>query len=460
MKRRDEDIAGLRADAAAFFAARPELNSLLLSVAQYWNDSADDECHSFVLGSTRAVPVWPHECERYHEEIWDDERRAFVANPDRRAGELCTECGSRLPDVYLNPFAWEQYCPEHANQDMGPCEAGLPYALFRRGAAGTVDVEIIGSLVRPHAEEFAPAVAGLPWSAKTRELFDLVRAAPADDGPRAVLADHLQLAGDPRGEYIALALTGAAPAREAELLAAHRLAWLGPLAPVLAPDEVAFRRGFLARATVYCKDELPRELADEPAWGTVEVLRRSPGSHDAIVPAMSALREVGPVGERGLAAIVEAIRPWRITRLWLDTSPPRACATLPALRELVLEDWALEDCDLGWWRTRERLTVITREFDVARWAARARTLGVPWVAVTQRGALDEPAGWQVAFGPDGAIEIAMAGWHHTATYAALVDLVAALGPAGARARLVSSPYRIITDEDRAELADALRSPAG
>ena len=37
-------------------------------------------------------------------------------------------------------------------------------------------------------------------------LYAAVFAAPADDGPRLVLADALQEAGDPRGEFLSLAL--------------------------------------------------------------------------------------------------------------------------------------------------------------------------------------------------------------------------------------------------------------
>lgn len=80
--------------------------------------------------------------------------------------------------------------------------------------------------------------APLPPDATREGLLAEVIASPDDDGPRWVASDWFQQQGDPRGEYIAIQLTlaglpaehpdrAALEAREAELLAGHKPAWVG-----------------------------------------------------------------------------------------------------------------------------------------------------------------------------------------------------------------------------------------
>lgn len=76
----------------------------------------------------------------------------------------------------------------------------------------------------------------------TDELFLNVYRAPGDDGPRLVLADHLQQEGDPRGEFIALQFDTSARARKRadKLLERHRAAFLAPYQQAVVPGT---RRG-------------------------------------------------------------------------------------------------------------------------------------------------------------------------------------------------------------------------
>src|SRR5687768_2116425 len=104
-------------------------------------------------------------------------------------------------------------------------------------------------------------------------LLAAVLAAPEDDAPRLVYADHLQANGDPRGELIAVQcdLARIAPSedtearkgnvirrrrtdraetlreREKELLRANRDTWIRPFAPSI-DSNVDFERGFIERA--------------------------------------------------------------------------------------------------------------------------------------------------------------------------------------------------------------------
>lgn len=83
-------------------------------------------------------------------------------------------------------------------------------------------------------------------------LFAHIYAHPEDDGARLVLADMLQLEGDPLGEFIALQFspsTKKGNKRMRSLLKAHKESWLGPdLTRVLKSPE--FERGFLHRASL------------------------------------------------------------------------------------------------------------------------------------------------------------------------------------------------------------------
>lgn len=115
---------------------------------------------------------------------------------------------------------------------------------------------------------------------RTAALFAAVHAAPGDDRPRAVLADHLQELGDPRGAFIALSLAeGIDPARARRvraLLEAHGPQFLGPLAAVVNPYHHRFSRGFLAEAIVDLEGFAAPRTDD---WATLERLElRSRGA--------------------------------------------------------------------------------------------------------------------------------------------------------------------------------------
>lgn len=108
--------------------------------------------------------------------------------------------------------------------------------------------------------------------ATTDRLFAAVYAAPADDAPRHVLGDHLQELGDPRGELIALSLSGADRKRERELLELHANRWAGALARIAHHFE--FERGFIHE--VHLMSDVPPEAIAEtigdPIWTTVRRL--------------------------------------------------------------------------------------------------------------------------------------------------------------------------------------------
>jgi len=110
-------------------------------------------------------------------------------------------------------------------------------------------------------------------------LFAAVYADPDSDAPREVLADALQSAGDPRGEFIALQLreargdaSEALVERATELCKEHGKDWLG--AQRVITYRADLRRGFLARlelAGAWATKDWKQVCAD-PALRTIERL--------------------------------------------------------------------------------------------------------------------------------------------------------------------------------------------
>ena len=95
----------------------------------------------------------------------------------------------------------------------------------------------VGDIVAVGVERlwFRHTLAGTPWPAQAAGLLDEIRAAPADDAPRLVLADLLSELGDPRGEFIARQIAGA-----------HAVLPLACAGPFVTPvHEWTFHRGFI-----------------------------------------------------------------------------------------------------------------------------------------------------------------------------------------------------------------------
>jgi uncharacterized protein (TIGR02996 family) len=138
---------------------------------------------------------------------------------------------------------------------------------------GTACTELRG---RPAAIDPDPAacarVTSSFGSGTADHLLAEILANPDDDGLRQVFGDALLERGDPRGELIALQLSGKNPARAAKLLEKHGRAWLGVLADHAHPRNVKFERGFPIEVVLTSGAREAEELAGEPVWATVRRL--------------------------------------------------------------------------------------------------------------------------------------------------------------------------------------------
>jgi len=158
-----------------------------------------------------------------------------------------------------------------------------------RAAVATLDAALAAA---------APVAPKSRAAATTEELLAAVYANPDDDGARQVLADALQEIGDPRGEFIALQLSGADPKREKALYKKHAKEWLGAAGKILKQDSIVFERGFLTAGVMHPRSNGDaRNAVGAPEWATVRRLRVNDG-----VPVFPPLElETHPV-LRGLRA--------------------------------------------------------------------------------------------------------------------------------------------------------------
>ena len=126
-------------------------------------------------------------------------------------------------------------------------------------------------------------------------LLELVWANPADDGPRAVVADFLSTHGDSRGEFITLQLDRAQGTtsverrrRERELLALHQREWIGPIAPLIESTYVTFERGFISGCMLKAVVEKGKPKR-HPAWSTIRTFIEQGGCPESLVAHLLAL---------------------------------------------------------------------------------------------------------------------------------------------------------------------------
>jgi uncharacterized protein (TIGR02996 family) len=193
-----------------------------------------------------------------------------------------------IDDVNLARWQFEELAATVARLGDGRTRAAIE-ALIAGGEGeawqeqGTLEklpaVLPVAPTARARWEALASDALAATTAVDPEALTNAVFAAPDDDGARAVLADCLQSAGDPRGELIAIQLAEAeghaspeATKRADALLKEHKRAWLGPFVRVCS--RATFRRGFIAElvfeGTWKASKKAWAELAKDPRLATVE----------------------------------------------------------------------------------------------------------------------------------------------------------------------------------------------
>lgn len=171
----------------------------------------------------------------------------------------------------------------------------------------------------------AVLAAEVPEETEVAEPIDLeevlasVYASPDDDGPRLVLADLLQEAGDPRGAFIVKQISKPGARGTKSLVKKHLADWLGDLEPGVARSSVVFERGFPARVELKRHTRLPRTRA----WRTVTT----------ILAPLHQLNALGALAEEGLLPSLRTLVP-----LWKAREPRLSVEMLAPFRMLQTLD--------------------------------------------------------------------------------------------------------------------------
>lgn len=359
------------AHARAIFDTEPRMQTIVMAVAQFWDDDAPDEVHADLFYSTTDAAPWPHNCDDAddHDPFFCES--CFIWSTDGRSGDF------ELPTLIDRVTrAIEAFCSEDANREMTWAQMHLPLWVARR----RVDTaEFVGQLQRPWLRPDLVQVAVPPPAIAA--LFAEVYQRPASNGPRQVLADRLQAAGDPRGDFIALQMhpspTAEMKAEIARLKTTHRNVWLDALLPIASPARCRFTRGFVsALALGPAPTHAFEALASSSAWATIESLAFPDLDAPPDWPMLAAFAQIARV-EAPTRALqrMSGLGEWALTRLHCTgTGGVEALRDLlvPRLRHLMIEDarpGTLEPLlDLPWWRRLVQLDLVSAD-PVAAFAA-------------------------------------------------------------------------------------------
>jgi len=217
------------------------------------------------------------------------------------------------------------------------------------------------------------------------ELFAAVYEDPDDDDARAVLADALQEAGDPRGELIALQLArgrdGKKTRRESQLLKPNLRKWLGPLASAVPNKGLVYERGFAAKVQLHHHRDYVLPALGPPEWNTVEEVTPGVwnGSYQDLADGLPWLRVLNAIDRNVTAGMLPShpkLQKIVVRRAFRDDGKHLAKLKLPALEELEIQDChptltALKGFFDGL-KSLRRLSVFVSEDEALPW--------IPWLA--------------------------------------------------------------------------------
>ncbi len=362
-----------------YFAASPARQSLLLAVAQFWSDEADDAVHETMLVSNKPIPDWPGRDPYRDEEgdpprLPDDDEFISVWRLRESLGHLDWDDNSGA----IRPF--QALCGELGSQEMPPADQDYPIILAQRDGDG-VKVTLVGEVVRPWLDlpqtplaqwqqerddddrdvEAAPSLAAPEAQRLTPAdltCLEGIAANPLDPGPRRVWADTCLERHDERS---AMMTTRDPPM---DVLLDRGEYFLGELNRVVPLSTARFEYGSLAEATATF-DESTQALASSPWWLSVHTLRLAQVGPQPLTEAMRGVRHLSGLRSDGLAQLERWSATPHLKSLQVVIDDDAALARLERLPLTALESLTL----VGWsmarafrapspWKRLERVTVL------------------------------------------------------------------------------------------------------
>ena len=225
-------------------------------------------------------------------QFWDALIELAAAHGDGRAADAFDSLAGRYDSILETTYATRSREATWFQKRLSAAATRL-----RQSAAATLNPKDSRAMLAL-AKQIADDVG--------EKLLARVYENPGDDGARAVYGDHLQEAGDPRGEFIALQLAEEDDKRASEIASAHSYTWLGPLFPFLDIEQSRFEAGFLSHAAL--SGLSPQRLAavvDLPVWSTVRSIDFGwiNAQRFVVTPAMRSLERVTRQTDSGPRAL-------------------------------------------------------------------------------------------------------------------------------------------------------------
>jgi hypothetical protein len=153
--------------AKACFERFPQLQSIALLVAQYWDDEANDAVHEHTIFSVLETPDLEAAFKAEEENKSDrlnlqDLTDVFELENVWWAADKLVEETSYWDDNATAIPAFAAFCQEGAHQGMSTREAYTPYAILRRRAED-IEVELVGQMLRPQLDGIKPEEWDEEW---------------------------------------------------------------------------------------------------------------------------------------------------------------------------------------------------------------------------------------------------------------------------------------------------------
>jgi len=136
--------------AKELFARLPEVQCVAYAVSQSWCDEAVDAVHEEFRTFLVRDPRPPYESDAGDALRL---RSAFPECADDGGIYVFRERWPRLRENTTAITAFASFCPEQGTIDEPSTLSSAVYALARRGAAGEVAIEVVGTMLRPEGED-------------------------------------------------------------------------------------------------------------------------------------------------------------------------------------------------------------------------------------------------------------------------------------------------------------------
>lgn len=161
--------------ARRYFEKDERVRSVILGIAQYWCDEADDAVHSIFVPCPDETPKpWP-QClsgNPYYSLEWGQTGVSWL--DDWKEHQAMRDDLPFLDENESMIVAFASCVHETGSQEFDDAENYRPYAIARRSPAGAVDIEVVGKVLRPEWEDRFDAIPSFDDDEATLQAKELL----------------------------------------------------------------------------------------------------------------------------------------------------------------------------------------------------------------------------------------------------------------------------------------------